>query len=248
MGIGSLGWAVVDLDEELLESSDNDKKESKYKITNGKIVATGVRIFDEPVDRQGKSLAAARGVSRRSRATTERKAERLKYFIRLAKEYGIIADTFTIKNLNVPKKVSIKDWDIWKLRADAIYKKLSPIEIFRILYHIANHRGFYFPTKAEASELENKKSNKSNGDDKEDKKAKAGIVAVKNAYKSSECKTIGEFIFQKEGSKHNKKMIIVSHYIEMIYVMRSKKYCKFNVKMEMIYLHRNLKLVISMKF
>lgn len=205
LGIGSLGWAVVDLDEELLESSDNDKKESKYKITNGKIVATGVRIFDEPVDRQGKSLAAARGVSRRSRATTERKAERLKYLIRLAKEYGIIADTFTIKNLNVPKKVSIKDWDIWKLRADAIYKKLSPIEIFRILYHIANHRGFYFPTKAEVSELENKKSNKSNGDDKEDKKAKAGIVAVKNAYKSSECKTIGEFIFQKEGSKHNKK-------------------------------------------
>ena len=94
LGIGSLGWAVVDLDEELLESSDNDKKESKYKITNGKIVATGVRIFDEPVDRQGKSLAAARGASRRIRATTERKAERLKYLIRLAKEYGIpiIAD------------------------------------------------------------------------------------------------------------------------------------------------------------
>lgn len=219
LGIGSLGWAVVDLNEELLEcDKDSDSKiESKYKITNGSIVATGVRIFDEPVDRQGKSLAAARGEFRRSRATIERKAERLRYLIKLAKQYGIISQDFTLNEFNAPKNFYLirvpedrqgKDWNIWRLRAEAPYKKLSYAEVFRILYHIANHRGFYFPTKAEAAGLEDKKTDKAGADDakeKENKKIKGSIAAVRNAYENSGCKTIGEYLYKKEGKKHNQK-------------------------------------------
>lgn len=210
LGIGSLGWAVVDLEEELLEQTADkgNKIESKYKISGGKIAGAGVRTFDEPIDRQGKSLAAARGEARRGRASIERKAERLRYLINLAKQYGIISQNFTINNLMCPKKIALKDWDIWKLRSEAPYIKLSSVEIFRILYHIANHRGFYFPTKAEALELEDVKTdNLTSGDAKikEDKKIKGGIISIKNAYKSSGCKTIGEYLYRKEGKKHNKK-------------------------------------------
>ena len=210
LGIGSLGWAVVDLDEELLEqpTDKNNKIEAKYKISNGKIIGAGVRIFDEPVDRQGKSLAASRGEARRGRATIERKAERLRYLINLAKQYGIISQSFTVDEFDVPKKIELKDWNIWKLRSEAPYIKLSSVEIFRILYHIANHRGFYFPTKAEAAGLDDVKTDNLTGDDakvKEDKKIKGGIISIKNAYKSSGCKTIGEYLYKKEGKKHNKK-------------------------------------------
>lgn len=210
LGIGSLGWAVVDLDEELLEqpTDKNNKIEAKYKISNGKIIGAGVRIFDEPVDRQGKSLAASRGAARRGRATIERKAERLRYLINLAKQYGVISQSFTVDEFDIPKKIELKDWDIWKLRSEAPYIKLSSAEIFRILYHIANHRGFYFPTKAEAAGLEDIKTDNTTEDNakvKEDKKIKGGITSIKNAYKSSGCKTIGEYLYKKEGKKHNKK-------------------------------------------
>lgn len=201
LGIASLGWAVVDLDEEqIIEAKD---KEARYRITGGKIIAAGVRIFDEPVDRNGKSLAAIRGEKRRFRATIERKAERLKHFIKLAKQYKIISDNFTIKELNVPKGISYEDWNLWKLRAKAINEKLSNFEIFRVLYHIANHRGFYFPTKAEASEIDN--PNKVEENNKSDKKIKGAISTVKNLYKQSEYKSIGEYIYHKEGKKRNKK-------------------------------------------
>ncbi len=209
LGIGSLGWAVVDLDEELLDGKEN---EAKYRIKNGKIVASGVRVFDEPVDRSGKSLLADRGEKRRTRATIERKAERLRYLIKLAKEYGIISKDFNFnevfsapKEQNTTKKATCwkdKDWDIWRLRKRSIYEKLQKKEIFRILYHIANHRGFYFPTKAEEKEiLEPSKENKTS----EDKKVKFGIATIRNEFKESGCTTIGEYIFNKEGKKHNHK-------------------------------------------
>ncbi|MDO4162483.1 MAG: type II CRISPR RNA-guided endonuclease Cas9 [Pseudomonadota bacterium] len=206
LGIASLGWAVIDLDEEIQEKADN--KNSKYKTNGGKIVQLGVRTFDEPVDRQGKSKAAIRGEARRNRATIERKAERLKYFIKLAKQYNIISDSFTVKELEVPKGISFQDWELWKLRAKAVNEKISYAEIFRVLYHIANHRGFYFPTKAEMAGLEDPKTIKNAEDDeqaKEDKKIKGGISAMRCSYAASGYKTIGEYIFHKEGRKRNKK-------------------------------------------
>ena len=210
IGITSLGWAVVDIDEEEVTNNNN---ESKYKINSGTIVGSGVRIWKEPVDRQGKSLAATRGADIRKRRTIERKAERLRRLIKLAKQYYIISDDFNLNSLNVPAKVSLTDWNIWKLRSRAIKEKLSPFEIFRILYHIANHRGFYFPTKAEEKNIEansakdNLETNDGNNDTKakEDKKAKAGIKEIKEKFKDSKCLTIGEFIYQKEGKKHNSK-------------------------------------------
>ena len=203
IGIGSIGWAVVDLDEEVL--ADSDAKNPKYKIAGGSIVSTGVRVFDEPVDRQGKSLASVRGEARRSRATIERKAERLKHFIKLAQAYNIILPNFDINDLNAPKKVSLKDWDIWKLRSKATHEQLSTFEIFRILYHIANHRGFYFPTKAEELEITTNSNTKTENKTSEEARAKAGISAIKNAFLASGCETIGQYIYLKEGKKRNHK-------------------------------------------
>ena len=47
LGIGSLGWAVVDLDEELLEqpADKNNKIDAKYKISNGKILRNNTILF-----------------------------------------------------------------------------------------------------------------------------------------------------------------------------------------------------------
>ena len=52
IGIASLGWAVVDIDEELMTTKN--KNESKYKINSGEIAGSGVRVWKEPVDRQGR--------------------------------------------------------------------------------------------------------------------------------------------------------------------------------------------------
>lgn len=210
IGKASIGWAVVELDESILDCATLE--DAKYKIDNGCIKASGVRCFKEPVNDKGKSLAKIRGENRRSRATIERKAERLKYFVKLAKQYNIVEDNFSIKEFSIPAKTDWKEWDVWKLRANAIKEKLSPFEVFRILYHIANHRGFYFPTKAEQKEMLSAKKEKNESEDEEkdekaseSKKVKAGIALVRKNLEQSGCKTVGEYIYKnaEENPKNN---------------------------------------------
>jgi len=202
IGIGSVGWGLVQLKEEkyIDEKADGTVLE-KYKICDGKIIDTGVRTFQVPQDRQKKSLALQRGLARRSRKTIRRKARRLKSLIRLAREFDLIKDNFNHDDILKPKKGDKENnWDIWFIRKEALERKLSDQELFRVLYHIAKHRGFYFHTKAEELQKEDAKS--------EAGKVKAGLIRIRNKFEDSKWETVGQMFweeFKQTNTKNNRK-------------------------------------------
>lgn len=202
IGVGSIGWGLVRLREEKysVEKPDGTMGE-KYKICGGEIIGTGVRTFQLPQDRQKKSLALHRGTARRSRWTIRRKARRLKRLIRLAKEFDLIGEDFNRDEVLKPSKdVNKKEkWDIWFIREQGLKRKLEDVELFRILYHIAKHRGWYFHTKAEEMKKEKKGS--------EEGKAKAGLARIEKLLEESDWETIGQMFWEtlKQTNKNKDK-------------------------------------------
>ncbi len=188
IGVASIGWAIVKLTEEQFQNEKADGTiEDKYKIVDGEIINAGVRSFQLPQDRQKKSLAAIRGQARRIRKTNRRKTQRLKKLIRLSREYELIGSDFSRDQVLKPQKGDTEiNWDIWSLRKQALERKISDTEFFRILYHIAKHRGFYFHTKAEEMDTS----------DSEDAKVKQGLKQIQEELRKSDCLTIGQYFYQ----------------------------------------------------
>ena len=202
IGIGSVGWGLVQLQEEKYKDKKADGTVlEKYKICDGKIIDSGVRTFQVPQDRQKKSLALQRGLARRSRKTIRRTARRLKQLIKLARKFDLITDDFNHDNVLKPKKGDKESkWDIWLVRKEALERKLSDKEFFRVLYHIAKHRGFYFHTKAEELQKEKKGS--------EEGKVKEGLVRIRKKLEDSKWETVGQMFweqFKQTNSENNRK-------------------------------------------
>lgn len=131
IGIASVGWAMVEIDEE----------ENPIRL-----IDLGVRVFERAeVPKTGDSLAAARRLARSVRRLTRRRAHRLLRARRLLKREGVLqADDFDenglIKSLpNTP----------WQLRAAALDRKLTPLEWSAVLLHLIKHRGYLSQRKNE---------------------------------------------------------------------------------------------------
>lgn len=214
IGIGSVGWGLVKLKEEKYtdETPDGTIAE-RYRITDGEIIGTGIRTFQPPQDDKGESLAVQRGKARRTRWTIRRKARRLKGLIELAKKFDLIGTTFNRDEVLIPKKGDKKErWDIWRFRKEALERKITDEEFFRVLYHIAKHRGAYFHTKAEFMTEEDKAQLKDKDPDKEkskketeDEKVKKWLRKNKKMLMESKYKTIGALFYEtfKNGRKRN---------------------------------------------
>jgi len=204
IGVGSIGWSLVKIREE--EYSDEKPEgtiEKKHRIIGGEIIGTGVRTFQIPQDRQKKSLALIRGSARRSRWTTRRKAHRLKRLIQLVKEFKLIED-FDRDAIFKPKQGDNEsNWDIWTIRKEALERKLTDVELFRVLYHIAKHRGFYFHTKAEEIQEEDKKSEAG----RKKAKVKEGLWRIRSKLEKGHWKTVGQMFCEeyKQTGKENKR-------------------------------------------
>jgi CRISPR-associated endonuclease Csn1 len=207
IGVGSIGWGLIQIKEEEYSDKKSDGSiDKKHRIIDGEIIDTGVRAFQMPQDRQKKSLALQRGNARRSRKTTRRKAQRLKNLIKLAKEFNLIDDNFDRDAYFKPNKGdNEKNWDIWTIRKESLERKLTDIELFRVLYHIAKHRGFHFHTKSEfLSEEDEKKIQKGkkqgaeeNEKEKEDKKVKQGLRRIEKLLKEGGYRTVGQMFYEK---------------------------------------------------
>ena len=207
IGVGSIGWGLVKIrEEEYVDEKDDGTIDKKHRIIDGEIMDTGVRAFQVPQDRQKKSLALQRGNARRSRKTTRRKAQRLKRLLHLAKEFNLIEDNFDRDAIFKPKKGDKEsNWDIWTIRKEALERKITDIELFRVLYHIAKHRGFHFHTKAEfLSEEDAKKIRKDKKQgaeesekDKEDKKVKQGLRRIQKLLIEGGYRTVGQMFYEK---------------------------------------------------
>mgnify|MGYP000847140193 CR=1 FL=1 len=131
IGIASVGWAMVEIDEE----------ENPIRL-----IDLGVRVFERAeVPKTGDSLAAARRLARSVRRLTRRRAHRLLRARRLLKREGVLQaadfdENSLIKSLpNTP----------WQLRAAALDRKLTPLEWSAVLLHLIKHRGYLSQRKNE---------------------------------------------------------------------------------------------------
>ena len=131
IGIASVGWAMVEIDED------------ENSIC---LIDLGVRVFERAeVPKTGDSLAAARRLARSVRRLTRRRAHRLLRARRLLKREGVLQaadfdENGLIKSLpNTP----------WQLRAAALDRKLTPLEWSAVLLHLIKHRGYLSQRKNE---------------------------------------------------------------------------------------------------
>ncbi len=134
IGIASIGHSIVEFDEETF---------------SGKFLDLGVRIFtaaEQP--KTGASLALPRREARSARRRLARRSSRLYNIRKFLLENNFItqAEIENVYYLNEP--------DIWDLRKEALDRKLTNKELYRILIHIAKRRGFKSIRKSEEAKTE----------------------------------------------------------------------------------------------
>ncbi|ABR73754.1 CRISPR-associated protein, Csn1 family [Actinobacillus succinogenes 130Z] len=130
LGIASVGWAVVEIDEQ-----ENPQR----------LIDVGVRTFDRAeVLKTGESLALARRLARSSRRLVKRRAERIKKAKRLLKAENLLLSADEI----LPNEA-------WQLRVKGLDQKLERQEWAAVLLHLLKHRGYLSQRKNE-SKSENK--------------------------------------------------------------------------------------------
>lgn len=122
VGIGSLGWAVID--------------EDKRRIDD-----LGVRIFESGEEGATKAADRASQVRRAYRANkrlNKRSKQRKSRLKRLLEKIGLI----TIEGINASYRTKGFNPDVWKYRAEGLNRKLTPIEIASVLINFCNYRGY----------------------------------------------------------------------------------------------------------
>ncbi|AGH38063.1 CRISPR-associated protein, Csn1 [Bibersteinia trehalosi USDA-ARS-USMARC-188] len=126
LGIASVGWSVVEIDE------------NEYPI---RLIDVGVRTFERAeVPKTGESLALARRLARSTRRLIRRRAFRLLKAKRLLKHHQIVnAEELT----QLPNQC-------WELRVKGLDSLLSNTEWAAVLLHLLKHRGYLSQRKNEA--------------------------------------------------------------------------------------------------
>ncbi|VEJ08750.1 type II CRISPR RNA-guided endonuclease Cas9 [Actinobacillus delphinicola] len=133
IGIASIGWACVAVDE----------KEQPYGLLD-----CGVRIFDAAENpKDGSSLNATRREKRALRRSIHRRALRMQRGKALCKKFGLLeASDFINKN-----EVTGLPNDTWELRVAGLTRQLNRKEWAAVLLHLLKHRGYLSQRKSEAT-------------------------------------------------------------------------------------------------
>ena len=121
VGTNSLGWAVVELND------DND-------IVG--VIDMGSRIFSDgrkPKDKQ--SLAVDRRIARQARRRRDRFIRRRQRLMRQLVEFNL----FPSSELD---RKALEEIDPWEIRARALDEKVSLPELARAIFHLNQRRGF----------------------------------------------------------------------------------------------------------
>jgi CRISPR-associated endonuclease Csn1 len=170
LGIGSVGWGLIDADKE-----------------NAKIIDFGVRLFDSGEKNNGKNRKSQerrgfRGVRRLVRRRHFRK-EMLKRHLQAI-------------NFVFPEEIQAyyetSPQNIYELRTLALDKKIERCELAAVLIHICNHRGYkeFYETDDTNQLSEDMK--------KETAEDKTGVDAFKHLMKSKGYRTVGEMFYTDE--------------------------------------------------
>ena len=188
VGISSVGWGLLELNE----------KNNPFKILD-----SGVRIFTPgEVPKTGASKALARRQKRGARRIIQRREYRLDRVRLLLSQYGFLpsissdiipSEREEILTLEFDKLLneyySNKNTNPYKLKVEALKRKLSNEELVIILNHYAKHRGY--------------KSNREEDTDSESGKIKNAIKENENIMKTNHYETVSE-MFIKDGKFKDK--------------------------------------------
>ena len=127
IGIASVGWAMVEIDD----------KENPVRL-----IDLGVRVFEcAEVPKTGDSLAAARRAARSIR----RLIRRLLRARRLLKHEGVLKP----EDFDENGFIKLLPNTPWQLRVAALDRKLTPLEWAAVLLHLIKHRGYLSQRKNE---------------------------------------------------------------------------------------------------
>lgn len=148
-------------------------------------IVTGDSVFpagvDESDDKRGEPKNAKRRMTRRTRITLARRAERKRLLRLKLIEVGLLppsAEEF---------RVLLETTDPWELRRRGLDSPLRPHEFGRVLMHLAQRRGALGLKLADPEEGEE-------SDDGEDGKVKAAIGQVRATMLERKARTFGEYI------------------------------------------------------
>lgn len=157
-------------------------------LKNGQLTA-GTSIFpagvEESEDKRGDPKNAKRRMTRRTRITLRRRAQRKRELrLRLIESCLLPRDFADFKKL-------LETTDPWELRREGLDRRLTPFEFGRVLLHLAQRRGalgLHIPDPDEEAEGASSEAAKENG------KVKAAIGAVRARMLERKARTFGEFI------------------------------------------------------
>ena len=157
MGATSIGWSVFDV-------------ESK------KLIDTGVRIFDDGREDKSKaSLCVKRRNSRGARRLTDRRHLKTNELVKIFVRIGLFPK-------DKKERTGLELLNPYKLRAEALDKKLEIYHLGRALFHLAQRKGF----------KSNRKDDKAEGG-----KLIKGFEELKKEIEKCGARTYGEFLYKK---------------------------------------------------
>lgn len=165
LGTNSIGWALAGEDE---------------KGVPDRVIATGVRIFQEAVEAKTRTPKNwARRDARSARRRNDRRNRRKQALKLRLQKVGLLPGTPEVL------QELMKLENPYELRERGLEKKLEPYQIGRAIYHLNQRRGF----------LSNRKSLK-----KEDEKGavKEGIGSLAKEIEASGARTLGEFLSSQQ--------------------------------------------------
>lgn len=157
-------------------------------------ITTGTSIFpagvDESDDKRGEPKNAKRRMTRRTRITLARRAERKRALRLKLIEVGLLPSD------EVGFKTLLEATDPWELRRKGLDHPLTPHEFGRVLLHLAQRRGALGLKIAETEAGEEESD-----DAKEDGKVKQAIGEVRMKMLQRKARTFGEFIAMVRGER-----------------------------------------------
>ncbi len=163
LGSNSIGWA-------LLESSDD-----RGNNFTG-LIDTGVRIFQEGVDRTTTGAEISKNAQRRSargaRKLHKRRNQRREALKALLIQHGLLPESQA-------EFETLMQTNPYELRAKGVDEKITLYEFGRALYHINQRRGF--------------KSNRKAGES--DGKVATALVELEKQIQDGGFKTLGEYLY-----------------------------------------------------
>lgn len=175
IGPNSIGWALLGCDEDGEPNS---------------IIRTGVRIFQEAVDRDNSGNTEPKNANRRLKRLVRRR------LARVCKRKNRLRELLTISQILPESETEFDELvklDPWTHRVKGLDESLTLAEFGRVLYHMSQRRGFKSGRKESKAGDETKK--------KEESKLKQAMSELEKRVANSGFRTLAEYLVENKLEK-----------------------------------------------